>query len=268
MIKSGVRAKTFNVCPVVLNEVSKAYSNNKLAVQKLSLSLRGGEIVGLLGPNGAGKTTTLKLLATVLRPSAGRVLYGSEAIDPWHAPERDVLKVKRGLGWLPERPLLYDLLTAREYLRFLGRLLEIPKRDLETRISSLLKRLELTAAADDFIKTYSFGMQRKVSLAGCLLSEPKLLLLDEPTAGIDPQGVREIKDLLGALKSEGKCILVSTHILDVAEKLCDRVAIISKGSLVFAGDMSELRSRLRAPGDASLEDLFLELVAPDARRSL
>ncbi|HWR50136.1 MAG TPA: ABC transporter ATP-binding protein, partial [Bryobacteraceae bacterium] len=241
-----------DVFPVVLNAVSKAYGSGKLAVRDLTLSLRGGEIVGLLGPNGAGKTTTLKLLATVLRPSAGRVLYGSAAVDPWNAAERDRLNVKRGLGWLPERPLLYDLLTAQEYLRFLGRLLEIPKSDLEGRISYLLELLDLTSAGDDFIKTYSYGMQRKVSLAGCRLNDPKLLLLDEPTAGIDPQGVREIKDLLAALKSEGRGILVSTHILDVAEKLCDRVAIIDKGTLVFAGHVNELRSRLKAPGDASL----------------
>jgi ABC-2 type transport system ATP-binding protein len=252
-----------DVFPVVLNSISKAYGSGKLAVHDLTLSLHGGEIVGLLGPNGAGKTTTLKLLATVLRPSAGKVLYGSGAVDPWNAAERDRLNVKRGLGWLPERPLLYDLLTAREYLRFLGRLLEIPKQDLEARISSLLERLDLTAAGNDFIKTYSYGMQRKVSLAGCLLHEPKLLLMDEPTAGIDPQGVREIKDLLAALKSEGKSILVSTHILDVAEKLCDRVAIINKGRLVFAGGVNELRTHMQAPGNASLEDLFLELIAPD-----
>jgi ABC-2 type transport system ATP-binding protein len=235
------------------------YPSGKTAVKGISFAIEPGEVVGLLGPNGAGKSTTMKMLATVFRPSAGTIEYGPQRVSFWDASESNRLRIKRGIGWMPEEPLLYSWLTAREFLRFLARLLEIPSVRLDQRVAEVLETVQLGEAADRFTIRYSHGMRRKTSLAAALLHDPDLLLLDEPTSGIDPEGVRDIKNVIGRLRAEGRAILISTHILDTAEKICDRVAILSRGELAFMGDIEGLRRELKAPSSSSLEDLFIGL---------
>jgi ABC-2 type transport system ATP-binding protein len=255
-----------DVFPLRVDGLTKVYPSGKAAVKGLSFALERGQITGLLGPNGAGKSTTMKVLATVFRPTAGVIRFGPDAISFWDAPESVRLPFKRQIGWMPEEPLLYSWLTAREFLKFLGRLMEIPSRRLDARIAELLEIVQLGEAADQFTIRYSHGMRRKASLAAALLHEPDVLLLDEPTSGIDPEGVRDIKNVIAQLKAQGKAILVSTHILDTAEKICDRVAIMSRGELAFIGDVQALRRELHAPSSSSLEDLFIELTHTASRR--
>ena len=264
---SRMPEKTLDMFPIQLEHVRKVYPCGKVAVSGLSLAISRGEVVGLLGPNGAGKSTTLKVLATILRPTSGKLLVGPTATSVWDESETELLSFKRRVGWMSEVPLLYDRLTAYEYLRFIGALLEIPKDELNRKIEWAVEYLQLDQCANEFIVRYSHGTQRKVSLAACLLNDPDFLLMDEPTGGMDPQSVRRIKDIIADCKRRGKAVLVSTHILDTAEKICDRVAIMSRGETVFVGDVDKLRTELLAPSNAGLEDLFLELTRQPARES-
>jgi ABC-2 type transport system ATP-binding protein len=247
--------------PVYARDLTKVYPTGVRAVQSVSLELNGGEIVGLLGPNGAGKTTFLKMLGGILRPSAGGVYYGGENI--WESKEETVRQLKRRIGFLPERPFLYPKLTALEYLRFVGGLYGIDKRRLQSSINMLFGLFRLQQDSQAFLETYSYGMQKKVALAASLINGPDVLLLDEPTNGLDPRSARDLKDVIRQQKQEGRVILLSTHLLDVAERLCDRVAILDKGTLIFQGTIDNLRGILREKSDASLEDLFLRMTTQE-----
>jgi ABC-2 type transport system ATP-binding protein len=220
------------------------------AVSGIDLVVEPGEIVGFLGPNGAGKTTTIKMMVGLLRPTSGSVsICGYDM-------QTEPLKAKACLGYVPDTPNLYGKLNAWEYLRFIGRLYRVPAADAEARIGELLRRFDLIDAANDPISGYSHGMQQKVTIAGALIHNPAVLFLDEPTVGLDPRSARLVKDMLVQVRDHGGAVMFSTHILEIAERMCDRVAIIDKGVLIAVGTLAELRAM---GGRGSLEDMFLQL---------
>jgi ABC-2 type transport system ATP-binding protein len=227
----------------------KAYGEH-VAVKGVDLTIGRGEIVGFLGPNGAGKTTTIKMMTGLLKPTAG-----SSAILG-HDIERDPIAAKAAFGYVPDTPNLYGKLRGWEYLRFMARLYRVPTAQAERRAAELLRLFDLTEAASDLIEGYSHGMSQKMALAGALVHDPQVLFLDEPTVGLDPRSARLIKDLLVQLGERGVAVFLSTHILEIAERMCDRVAIINKGEIVASGTLAELRSQGR---EGSLEDIFLSL---------
>ena len=230
----------------------KAYGAHE-AVRRVDLTVGQGEIHGFLGPNGAGKTTTIKMLTGLLKPTAGRAAILGYDI------ERDALAAKAHFGYVPDTPNLYAKLRGREFLRFMARLYRVPPAKAEGRAAELLRLFDLADAADDLIEGYSHGMQQKMALAGALVHDPQVLFLDEPTVGLDPRSARLIKDLLGQLRARGVAVLLSTHILEIAERLCDRVTIINRGEIVAAGTLAELRAGRDDASSGSLEDIFLEL---------
>jgi ABC-2 type transport system ATP-binding protein len=225
---------------------------DKIAVDNVSLQVQGGEVFGFLGPNGAGKTTTIKMIVGLLQPTSGTVHVAG--VDVQAQP----LIAKASCGYVPDTPNLYAKLTARELLRFVGDLYNLDRRQVAQRTEELLRVLDLTAAADDTVDSYSHGMQQKASLASALMHDPRVLVLDEPTVGLDPKSARLIKDLLRQMADRGAAVFLSTHILEIAERMCDRIGIINKGQLVAVGTMTELRSLGKA-GEVSLEDIFLAL---------
>ncbi len=225
---------------------------DKLAVNNVTFDVQGGEIFGFLGPNGAGKTTTIKMIVGLLQPTSGMVkVHGFDV-------QAQPLQAKAASGYVPDTPNLYAKLTGRELLRFVGDLYGLDRGQVARRIEELLRILELTAAADDTIDSYSHGMQQKTSLAAALVHDPRVLVLDEPTVGLDPKSARLIKDILRQLAERGAAVMLSTHILEIAERMCDRIGIINKGELVAIGTMEQLRE-LGKSGETSLEDIFLGL---------
>jgi ABC-2 type transport system ATP-binding protein len=222
------------------------------AVDSLDLQVGKGELFGFLGPNGAGKTTTIKMLVGLLRPTSGTASVDGH--DLLKEPEA----AKARIGYVPDTAILYDRLSAREYLEFSGDLYHVARATRDRRIDALLQLFELKDRADDFLSSYSRGMRQKISLAAALLHDPQVLLLDEPTVGLDPRSARQMKDILIDFCREGKTVFLSTHILEIAERMCTRVAIINRGQLVAAGTLSELRTMVRSDGQ-SLEQIFLEL---------
>jgi len=227
----------------------KTYGEH-VAVKNLNLSIRQGEIVGFLGPNGAGKTTSLRMLTGLLKPTAGSAQIMGYDI------EHNSVEAKKQFGYVPDTPNLYGKLSGWEFLRFMARLYRVPQEQAERRAGELLRIFELYDAAPDMIEGYSHGMQQKMALAGALIHDPKVLFLDEPTVGLDPRSARLIKDLLTQLRDRGSAVLFSTHIMEIAERMCDRVIIINDGDIVASGTMAELR-HLR--GESSLEDIFLSV---------
>jgi len=221
-----------------------------IAVEEASFTLYPGEIVGFLGPNGAGKTTTIKMLTGLLGPSSGvaRVAGFDMAQSP--------LEAKARIGYVPDTPNLYGKLKAQEYLRFVGQLYKVPPDQVEARIRPMLDIFDLTDVAGNYLDTFSHGMQQKVAIIGAFLHDPQIVFMDEPTVGLDPRSARLIKDLMIRHRDGGGTIFFSTHILEIAQTMCDRVIIINKGRIVADAQVSEMR---RMRGDQSLEDIFLEL---------
>lgn len=228
--------------------LSKTYGDFT-ALRDLSLQIRRGEVFGFLGPNGAGKTTTIKILMGILVPSSGRAQICG--LDCQHQR----VETKRLVGYLPDDPIFYDYLRGRELLRFVGEMHGLQPEVLEARQAALLARMQLVEAAEEFAVNYSKGMKKKLALCMALMHEPSVLILDEPTTGLDPSSARHIRELVRATAQEGKTVFLSTHLLDMAERLCDRVAIIHQGQLVAVGTPAELRADLSA--EASLEEVFL-----------
>jgi ABC-2 type transport system ATP-binding protein len=219
-----------------------------VAVDGIDLEVKKGELFGFLGPNGAGKTTTMRMLTGLLLPTAG------DAFVAGHSLSREPALARSALGFVPDTPFLYDKLTARESLAFSAALHGVDPDTAERRARALLALLELESAADGLIEGYSHGMRQKTALAGALVHDPQVLFLDEPTIGLDPRSARIIKDLLRGWCDRGKAVFLSTHVLEIAERLCDRVGILSKGKLAVVGTVAELRR-----ADASLEEIFLGL---------
>jgi ABC-2 type transport system ATP-binding protein len=222
------------------------------AVEELDLFVKPGELFVFLGPNGAGKTTTIKILTGLLQPTSGKALVAG--IDVLESP----IEVKKIMGYLPEDPFLYNKLTGREFLQFAADMHGVKKK--QDKIESFMELFELSSAADELIEGYSLGMKKKVAIGAALIHDPKVLFLDEPTGGLDPKSARMMKDLLQDIRSRGTTVFMTTHILEVAEKMCDRVGIINNGKLAKVGTIEELRSETQGTErKGSLEDIFLDL---------
>jgi ABC-2 type transport system ATP-binding protein len=243
--------------------LSKAYAGFE-AVKPLSLTVRRGEVFGFLGPNGAGKTTAIRMMMGILVPSAGKVLI--DGLDC----QLDAAEVKRRVGYLPDTPVFYDYLRGREIVQFVAEMHGYARAEAAVRTARLLTEFGLDEAADDFAVNYSLGMKKRLALACALVHQPSVLILDEPINGLDPRASREVQQMLRAAAARGVTIFVSTHLLDMAEKLCDRVAIIHHGQLVATGTLEQIREALRGDtgdtGDtadaaraASLEEVFLKI---------
>jgi len=226
---------------------------DKPAVDGLDLTVGAGELYALLGPNGAGKTTTLRMVTGLARPDSGSIhVFGVDVLA-------DPIAAKRMIAWLPDEPLLYDKLTPMEYLAFVAGLWGVPPAEAEPRAEHLLRQLGLWAQRNTRCEGFSRGMKQKAALAGALIHEPRLLILDEPLTGLDAAAARDVKDLLLARVRAGGTVILTTHILEVAERLATRIGIIRAGRLIAEGTMAEL-ARGRAAG-TTLEDVFLDLAA-------
>jgi len=228
----------------------KSYGD-KVAVDDVSFGVYSGEIFGFLGPNGAGKTTTIKMIVGLLQPTSGTIKVAGYDVHT------QPLVAKAASGYVPDTPNLYPKLSGKELLRFVGDLYDMDRQQVDQRIDEFLKLFALTDAADDTIDSYSHGMQQKTALAAALIHDPQVLILDEPTSGLDPRSARLIKNILRQMAERGTAVFLSTHILEIAERMCDRIGIINEGKLIAVGTMDELR--MLGKGDTSLEDIFLEL---------
>ncbi|MDN5294376.1 MAG: type transport system ATP-binding protein [Eubacteriales bacterium] len=220
-----------------------------VAVDRLNLEVNKGEIFGFLGPNGAGKTTTIKMMTGLLSPTSGRVEVGGFDIV------RNPMEAKKILGYVPDVPMLFEKLTGREFLDFVCEIWRVEKK--EEKIEYWLRTFELLEVADALIESYSHGMKQKLSMVQALIHEPQILILDEPFTGLDPLSAKKSKDILQEFVAGGGTVFFSTHILDVAERFCDRVGIIVRGRLVAVGTLEELRE----VSDRTLEDIFLRLIS-------
>jgi ABC-2 type transport system ATP-binding protein len=228
------------------------------AVDGIDLAIRPGEFYGLLGPNGAGKTTTLRMVTGLLKPDLGRIeVFGVDALANPRA-------AKELIAWVPDEPLLYDKLTVTEYLEFVAGLWRMDSAQAEHNARELLERLDLWAHRDERCEGFSRGMKQKAALVGALIHEPKLLILDEPLTGLDAAIAREVKDLLIERARAGCTIILTTHIMDVAERLVDRIGIIQSGRILAEGTLEELRARA-GQSHGTLEDVFLQLIAQPAQ---
>ncbi len=241
---------------VTFELVSKTYpKSGTKAVDGLSLVLEPGVIHGFLGPNGAGKTTTIKMMPGILPFEDGKItVFGHDIVY-------DATAAKREIGFITDSGVLYDKLTGREYINFMADIYGVSLADRERRAGELLEAFGLTEAVDRQIGSYSHGMVQKIAIIGALVHNPKVLVLDEPMTGLDPQSVRELKTIMRRHADEGNVVFFSTHVLDTAEKICDRVSIISHGRLVMSGDLDEIKS---AKGDESLEDIFLSVAGGES----
>jgi ABC-2 type transport system ATP-binding protein len=235
-----------------LENISKSYNKGVIkAVDNINLDIKRGEIFGFLGPNGAGKTTTIKMIVGLLKPDSGKVTVGT--VDAWKEP----LKAKSIISYVPDNPEIYDRLKGIEYLNFIADMYEISKEEREEKLNYYLELFNIKNAIGDIIASYSHGMKQKIVLTGALLSNPDLFILDEPMVGLDPKSAFNLKEIMRKMCDEGKTVFFSTHVLEVAEKLCDRIAIINKGKIVAMGTMEELKAH--AEERQSLENIFLEL---------
>ncbi len=230
--------------------LTKKY-DSLLAVDNLNLQV-DKELFVFLGPNGAGKTTTIKMMTGLLKPTSGTVRI--EGYDLLEQP----LKAKRLFGLVPDNPVLYEKLTLKEFLQFIANLYEVDKSTFKRRFTNLVELFDLDDRMNDLIQDFSHGMKQKCTLAAALIHDPKVLFLDEPTVGLDPKSARNLKDLLRGLVKQDTSVFMSTHILEIAEAMCDRVAIIDKGKLIACGTMEELRLQSKQQ-EKSLEEIFLEL---------
>ncbi len=234
-----------------LKKLKKNYGDFA-ALRGIDLEVRRGSLFGLLGPNGAGKTTALRIIAGILQPTAGRVIVAG------HDVQRDPERAKSKLGFIPDRPFVYDKLTGQEFLKFVAGLWGQDGAEVDRRIDELLNLWELTDWRDELLETYSHGMRQKIIISSALIHKPDVIIVDEPMVGLDPKAARILKDLFRGFVKRGGTILMSTHTLEVAEVLCDSIAIIQNGLIRAQGSMEDLRAEAEA-GEAGLEEIFLKL---------
>jgi ABC-2 type transport system ATP-binding protein len=245
---------------VELKGVVKRY-HEILAVNQLDLNISTGEIFGLLGPNGSGKSTTLKMLLGLVTPGSGSISVLEKDV------QKEPVVVKQLVGYVPESPRLYEFLTGLEYLDFIGDIYGMQTEEKKSRITEYLKALQLEGREGDMINGYSDGMKQKIALISAFLHRPKLLILDEPLSALDPRSARIIKDFLHQLKKQGVTTIMSTHVLEIAQAVCDRIAIMYQGKILALGNMKELRDMAKLP-DSGLEDIFLKLTGTDDIRAV
>ena len=234
-----------------INNVSKTYNKKYNAVDDMTLQIKDGEIFGLLGPNGAGKTTTIKMITGISEITKGNITINDIDIS------LEPVKAKEQFGYVPDSPDMFLRFTGIEYLNFMGDVYKVPKEDRKPRISELAKRFGMEQALGDKIQSYSHGMRQKIVIMGVLIHKPKVWILDEPLTGLDPKSAFILKEMMREHADEGNTVLFSTHVLEVAEKVCDRVGIINKGKLIFVGTLNEMREEFK--GSESLEKMFLEM---------
>jgi ABC-2 type transport system ATP-binding protein len=236
---------------IELKNLTKRYGN-LVAVNRLNLSIAQGEIFGFIGPNGAGKTTTLRMMGGILASTEGSVII--DGIDMAAEPE----KVKKSIGFIPDRPFVYEKLTGKEFLKFTANLFGVKDGLFEEKADRMLKQFALDDWADELIEAYSHGMKQRLIMSAAILHDPKVFIVDEPMVGLDPAGVRMVKNLFRDLAKEGTTMFMSTHTLAVAEDICDRIGIIHKGVLIATGTVEELRKRAQVR-EGDLEKVFLIL---------
>ena len=234
-----------------LKDLTKRYGKFT-AVDGISLEVPRGELFGLLGPNGAGKTTTMRMIAGILQPTSGSILVGG--VDMLARPQ----EAKARVGFIPDRPFVYDKLTGGEFLRFAAALYGQDGAEVERRIDELLELFDLVPWKDELTEAYSHGMRQKLIICGALVHRPELIVVDEPMVGLDPKSARLLKDLFRQFVARGGTVLMSTHTLEIAEVMCDRIAIVYKGRVAASGTMDDLRDQTES-AEMSLEDLFLKL---------
>src|SRR5699024_6789109 len=254
------RGKTMNTTSIKLTDLSKVYGKYE-AVKNLQLEVPRGELFGFLGPNGAGKTSTIKMMTGLLEPTKGTVKVAG--INIWQDP----LEAKKRIAYVPDQPNLYPKLTGWEYLQFIASVFRIPNKKFQVKAEELLHIFSLTNRVDELIESYSHGMKQKIAICGALIHEPDVLFLDEPTVGLDPNSARSLKKLLRELCDHGMTAFVSTHILEIAEQMCDRIGIILEGRIIALGTMGELREH-KGSTNRSLEDIFLELTGGEDQQAL
>ncbi|MEC7948552.1 MAG: ABC transporter ATP-binding protein [Myxococcota bacterium] len=239
---------------ITLSGVEKRYGSFQ-ALRPLDLEVRHGEVFGFLGPNGAGKTTTIRMLSGVLKPTAGRIhVDGIDIVA-------DPVESRRRIGYIPDRPYLYEKLTAREFLQFVGGIYGVDDGTIRKRGDALLAENDLLDRADELVEAYSHGMKQRLVLSAALLHQPQLLIVDEPMVGLDPAGKRRIKDKFREVADSGRTVFLSTHSLDTAQEVCDRVGILYKGRLVALGTVEDL---IAARGTADLEQVFLQITQEES----
>ncbi len=236
---------------IELRSVIKNYSNT-IALNGIDLQVNPGEIYGILGPNGSGKTTMLKLIAAIIRPSSGNItVSGHDTIE-------ETNYVKEITGYVPESPSLYESMTISEYLSFISSIRKVPEERASRREREFLKAFELTESASEYIGNLSFGTRQKVAIIGSLLHDPEIIILDEAMNGLDPRSSKILKDLLAKMAELGRTIIFSTHILEVAERLCTRLSILYKGKIADSGTFESLEKKY-SEESGSLENLFLKV---------
>ena len=241
---------------IKIENISKSYVKGKKSVDNLSLEIKDGEIFGFLGPNGAGKSTTLKMITGILNPdSGGNIWVDGKSILT------EPLEAKKRFGFVPDNPDMFLKLRGIEYLNFLADIYELSSADRKNRIEELTKKFEIYDVLQNQMQSYSHGMRQKIVICGVLLNNPQNWLLDEPMTGLDPKSSFDLKEMMRVHAKERKSVLFSTHVLEVAEKLCDRIGIINKGKLIFVGSYTEMKEKFKE--NASLEELFLELTDED-----
>lgn len=224
---------------------------DKVAVNDIDLSVKSGEIYGFLGPNGAGKTTTIKMIVGMLMPDGGSIsVDGIDAIN-------DDVEAKRQIAYVPDSPEIYDIMTGRQYLNFIADVFELSDEERNKQIDRYAEVFEMKENLDVMIAGYSHGMKQKIVIMGALIHSPKLLILDEPMVGLDAKSSFRLKEIMRALADEGRTVFFSTHVMEVAENLCDRIGIINKGKIITVGTLDEIKAAAKDTG--SLEKIFLEL---------
>ncbi|AEA16921.1 MULTISPECIES: ABC transporter ATP-binding protein [Bacillus] len=236
---------------IEITNVSKSYNGSTYAVKDLSLSVPSGEIFGFLGPNGAGKSTTIKMITGIHGVDKGTITINGKNIM------EEPMEAKKTFGYVPDSPDMFLRLKGIEYLNFMADMYEVPKEVRQERIESLAKKFDLYNALSDQIQSYSHGMRQKIVIIGVLVHEPDVWILDEPLTGLDPKSAYILKEMMREHADKGKIVFFSTHVLEVAEKICDRVAIINKGNLQFKGNLNEMRDHFKS--NESLEKMFLEM---------
>jgi ABC-2 type transport system ATP-binding protein len=243
---------------IELQGLTKKYGSF-VAVNGINLTVPRGELFGFLGPNGAGKTTSLRMIAGILKPSAGSVRIGGIDIN------QDPVAAKAKLGFIPDRPFIYEKLTGAEFLRFVAGLYDQRGADVEHRARELLALFDLEEWRDELVESYSHGMRQKLIIASAFVHRPEVIVVDEPHVGLDPKSIKILREMLREYVNRGHTIMMSTHTLDVAEQMCDRIAIIANGEIRVCGTMDELRA---ASAQGSLEEIFLRLTGERAARNL
>lgn len=240
---------------ISIKNVSKSYNKRNKIIEKLNLEIKDGEIFGFLGPNGAGKTTTIKMITGILDIDEGDILINNNSI------KSNPIEAKKSFGYVPDSPDMFFNLKGIEYLNFMADMYDVSQEKRKEKIEELTKLFEINNVLSDKIKSYSHGMRQKIIIIGSLLHEPENWIIDEPMTGLDPKSTYELKKIMKKLTAQNKCVFFSTHILDVAEKLCDKIGIISNGKILFVGTLEEMRKELSE--NKSLEELFMEITKND-----